>query len=388
MNYIRHMNAFFAYVKTDTRLTSTHVSLYMALFQYWNFNRFQNPFPVYRDNIMQLSKIGSKNTYHKCIKDLRLAGYIFCHTPVSKFHRVKISIIKLDMKEEKTDSKQLNVFESLPPLGGDLKRATPCTENDTHACTKIDTDSVPDLTTTCPTFDTVPVPKVGHNIKHKHSYKRESKTLPQKIFDKNEKINQEINNLARVPKMGHTISPSPFGEGLGVRPEEVEQFFTQNNYPDQEAKKFFNHYKAIGWKIKGITPIEDWQALAHKWMLNAGKYEEKKEDKLPLTVSSTESLYKLFLAGQNIFQQLTPEHFKEFNLKLTEAILSHAWQQRINQLTGSNQRPILQLLQAYHDNQENDALLIKDRHYLISLAKRIAVLNHFQQLKQSGTTSL
>src|SRR5688500_1091583 len=55
MNYIRHLNTFFSHVKTDTRLTSSHVSLYMALFQYWNFNRFQNPFSIYRENIMQLS---------------------------------------------------------------------------------------------------------------------------------------------------------------------------------------------------------------------------------------------------------------------------------------------------------------------------------------------
>jgi len=389
MNYIRHMNAFFSYVKADTRLTSSHVSLYMALFQYWNFNRFQNPFPVYRDNIMQLSKIGSKNTYHKCVKDLRLAGYIFCHTPVSKFHRIKISIIKLDMKEEKTDSKQLNVFDS-------ENKNTPCTENDTlrcpkngtPSCPKIDTDSVPYLTATCPTFDTVPVPNVGHNIKHKHSYKRESKTLSQKIFDKNEKINLEINNLGRVPNSVHGCHPERSKGSLPPDLTQVQEFFTQNNYPDQEARKFFNHYKAIGWKIKGITPIEDWQAAAHKWMLNAGKFEDKKQDQLPATANSIESLFKLFLAGQNIFQQLTPEHFKELNLELTEAVLSHAWQQRINQLTGSNQRPILQLLQAYQDNRENDPLLITDKDNLISLAKRIAILNHFQQLKLSGATSL
>ena len=191
---------------------------------------------------MQLSKIGSKNTYHKCIKDLRLAGYIFCHTPVSKFHRIKISIIKLDMKEQKTDSMQLNVFDP-------ENKNTPCTEidtltcpkNETHACPKIDTDSVPHLTATCPTFDTVSVPNVGHNIKHKHSYKRESKTLPQKIFDKNEKINQGINNLARVPNSVHDCHPERSEGPLQPNLTQVQEFFKQNNYPDQEANKFFNH---------------------------------------------------------------------------------------------------------------------------------------------------
>ena len=134
--------------------------------------------------------------------------------------------------------------------------------------------------------------------------------------------------------------------------------------------------------------MKDWQSSAHKWMLNAGKFEDKKQEPLQVIVSDIGSLYKQFLAGQNIFRQLTPDHFRELNLELTEAILSHAWQQRINQLTGSNQHSILQLLQAYQDNRENDALLINDKDNLISLAKRIAILNHFQRLKQSGTSSL
>lgn len=297
-------------------------------------------------------------------------------------------MIKLDMKEEKNDNRQLNVFESLLSLGGDLEGATQCTENDTHTCTKVDTNSVPLLAAKCPTFDTVPVPKVGHNIKHKHFYKRESKTLPQNIFNKNDKINQQINNLGRVSNSVHNFHSSRSEEPLHPDLSLVQAFFTQNKYPDQEAKKFFNHYKSIGWKIKGITPIEDWNAAAHKWMLNAGKFEDKKHDQLPVKDNDVASLYKQFLAGQNIYKLITPDHFKELNLELTESILAHAWQQRIDQLTGSNQHSILQLLQAYQDNRENDPLLFKDKENFICLAKRIAVLNHFQQLKQTGTSSL
>ena len=64
---------------------------------------------------------------------------------------------------------------------------------------------------------------------------------------------------------------------------EVEEFFKLNNYPNSEANKFFNHYKAIGWKIKGITPIEDWQAAAHKWMLNSKQWDSNKGDQASLS---------------------------------------------------------------------------------------------------------
>ncbi len=332
---------------------------------------------------MNLSKIGSKNTYHKCLKELHEAKYIYYHPSASKFLPVKVSIGRLDIPEETISRfKQLELFnpnastptEPSPPLlegdlggGGGLEvRSGPCP--------KIDTDHVPNLTATSTDFDTVPVPKMGHNIKHKHFNKTESKPPSQKIFDKNEKLSEAINSLACVPNPVH--QPADITE--------VENFFSQNNYPVIEAKKFFNHYKAIGWKIKGVTPIEDWQAAAHKWMINAGKFENKRQDETPAPENDIESLYKQFLAGQHIFKHITPEHFTELKLELTDEMMQHAWQERINQLTGSNQNSILQMLQAYHANKEKDPLLLKDRVNLISLAQRITVLKYFQQNQQSG----
>lgn len=70
------MNGWFEKVSNDNRLNPTHVSLYLALFQFWNFNRFANPVSIARSEMMILSKIGSANTYTKCIKDLSKWMYI------------------------------------------------------------------------------------------------------------------------------------------------------------------------------------------------------------------------------------------------------------------------------------------------------------------------
>ena len=75
MNYIRHLSNFFQRVAYDSRLNPTHVSLYMAIFQYWNANHFRNPISVCRQDLMRISKIASKATYHKCIKDLHNFQY-------------------------------------------------------------------------------------------------------------------------------------------------------------------------------------------------------------------------------------------------------------------------------------------------------------------------
>lgn len=59
------------------------------------------------------------------------------------------------------------------------------------------------------------------------------------------------------------VTSTPTTESL------VVDFFKQNQWPDIEALKFFNHYQGIGWKIGGKIPIVDWQATARNWMLKA-----------------------------------------------------------------------------------------------------------------------
>jgi hypothetical protein len=76
MNYIRHLNGFFVRLSQDQRMTPYHVSLYLALFQLWNLNRFKNPFTISRDETMKLSLIGSVNNYARCMKQLQQWGYI------------------------------------------------------------------------------------------------------------------------------------------------------------------------------------------------------------------------------------------------------------------------------------------------------------------------
>ncbi len=76
MNYIVQLTAAFQLIAGDSRLNPTHVSLYMALFQFWNITRFAKVFYINRQEVMQLSKIGSKSTYHRCLTDLTNWNYI------------------------------------------------------------------------------------------------------------------------------------------------------------------------------------------------------------------------------------------------------------------------------------------------------------------------
>jgi hypothetical protein len=53
---------------------------------------------------------------------------------------------------------------------------------------------------------------------------------------------------------------------------EVKTYFLENNLPEQEAQKFFNYFKSIGWLVGGKTPMVNWQAAAQNWIINVPKY--------------------------------------------------------------------------------------------------------------------
>ncbi|UMB54212.1 hypothetical protein MKD41_01735 [Lutibacter sp. A64] len=76
INYIKHLNAVFMLFSKDKRLNPTHISLYVALFQLWNTNFFKGEFFINREEVMSYSKIGSKSTYHRCIKELHYWKYL------------------------------------------------------------------------------------------------------------------------------------------------------------------------------------------------------------------------------------------------------------------------------------------------------------------------
>ncbi|MDG4654958.1 MULTISPECIES: hypothetical protein [Chryseobacterium] len=92
MTYNKHLTALYGKVAQENSLNPTHLSLYMALFQFWNFNRFKNPFNISRDEVMRISKIRSKATYHKCIKDLHSLGYFDYQPSYNPFAGSKVNM--------------------------------------------------------------------------------------------------------------------------------------------------------------------------------------------------------------------------------------------------------------------------------------------------------
>ena len=76
MEQVKELISFYSAIKSDPRIGTTHISLYMALFQFYNLNRLSNPILITRTAVMEVAKISGLATYHKCMKDLVEYGYI------------------------------------------------------------------------------------------------------------------------------------------------------------------------------------------------------------------------------------------------------------------------------------------------------------------------
>lgn len=96
VNYIKHLKGVFFQFSKDNRLNPTHISLYVALFQIWNNNRFVDVFYINREEVMCFSKIGSKSTYHKCIKELSHWKYIIYYPSHNPYKGSKIKMFKFE----------------------------------------------------------------------------------------------------------------------------------------------------------------------------------------------------------------------------------------------------------------------------------------------------
>ena len=73
---LHQLTQFFMSIREDNRISATHISLYMALYQIYILNSFQNPIEISRLSVMDRAKISGLATYHKCIKDLNDYNYI------------------------------------------------------------------------------------------------------------------------------------------------------------------------------------------------------------------------------------------------------------------------------------------------------------------------
>jgi hypothetical protein len=256
MNYIKHLTGFFEKVVLDKALNPTHVSLYMALFQFWNCNRFKNPISINRDEVMRISKISSKATYHKCLKNLHSLGYINYEPSYNPFKGSHVILFNFseDLKPAQKSERKL---KNEPLIESVSEQAL------NKSCTSCETGT-----------EQAVVPSINYinntnilNDKNVANLNEQAKKFEEiNNSTLKNKTEEEKEKKFREKKKSFFVTSS-----VVEKPtiESVKIYFQDNNFPELEAQKFFNYFSSVGWLVGGKIPMIDWQAAAQNWIINS-----------------------------------------------------------------------------------------------------------------------
>ncbi|MCC9168541.1 hypothetical protein [Pontibacter harenae] len=246
MNYIAHLTSFFRRVSRDYWFNPTHVSLYMALFQQWNLNRFRNPISVSRSEVVEISRISSRVTYHKCIKELHAWGYVHYDPSYNHFRGNLGYMLSFNDRPETEDTPEQAIS-----CTGAVGEVNLC-------CTGAERELGPSINS-------------KKNINYINSINGRERAR-----EESSENEQETEEKSERKEKG-CVEKEKKAAGEPPRLEEVRNFFQERGYRELEASRFFHHYSANGWML-GRSPMRDWQVAARKWMINEVSQNRKDDE--------------------------------------------------------------------------------------------------------------
>ena len=261
MNYIKHLTGFFIRIATEETIYPTHISLYLALFQSWNINRFKNPITISRDEMMKASRIASKATYHKCIKELQSLGFIDYIPSYNPYSGSEVILHDLSDRKSVFKTQTSSIIDQTQPINNQANSKGTEQVNEPNIYNKkktsknnknISIDNNPKI------FKEEEFVLKSNPEKEKSSAKKE---MPLAFADTNEKI------IKKSQQKNVTSS-----EVEKPNLDQVKEYFKQEEFSEFEAERFYNYYTSNGWLIGGKTKMIDWHAAARNWILNTAKF--------------------------------------------------------------------------------------------------------------------
>ncbi|AIJ37774.1 conserved hypothetical protein [Flavobacterium psychrophilum] len=282
MNYIKHLTGFFDRIVQDRSLNPTHISLYVSLFQFWNVNRFQNPISITRDEVMRISKICSKATYHKCMRELNEKGYIKYEPSFNPFKGSMVILFNFSEDLKPVQKRVSKIEKILPNTGQVLNKHQTSDETSTEQAL-------------VPSINNINKTNISNDLnlgEQTQNFQNEDEVLKNEATEKKEKSSAKKEMFSTFADTDEKQTEKSRQKDKPVF-EEVKIFFLKNNFPELEANKFFNYFSSNGWLVGGKTPMVDWQAAAKNWMLNANRFStnEPKSDRAKHLNTTTDKDY-------------------------------------------------------------------------------------------------
>ena len=298
MNYIKHLNQWMELVSVDDRITPHHISIYLALFQFWNKYRFPRKITIFRHEVLQLSKVGSTKTYYKCLHQLHEYGYIQylpSHNPLKGSAIIMNDLCDFDQYtiaelEESPDKSSTEPEEKSVKNNDNSSTSTQVThEQNRHiSCGKNATSG--NLKVTPLLINNINLINYKQRERRAHvrnKWKHDFKKGRGKDVGKNSR-SAASGSPTEDSQKSRSVSDSPSGARLESKKyvprdfliptlDQVKDFFSHQlsgNYLNGildtksrmfEAEKFFNHYESNGWLLGGKVPMRNWKASCRSW---------------------------------------------------------------------------------------------------------------------------
>ena len=232
VNYIKHLENIFAKISLDDRLSTVHLGLYYSLFHQWNLAKFQNPISICRSELMRTSKVGSANTYTRCLRELNDWGYIDYKPSNNPCRGSLVNLYRFDTSTDtSTDNSGDNSGDTTPVIA------------------------------VRPSINSI------NNINKKKHINIGKGGLP------SDRTMDDI-SVVSTPKSKREIFISPSLDSVIL-------FFKEKNKSNLDAEKFFNHFESNGWLVGGKSKMKNWQAAARNWILNSEKFQSQKKQPTP-----------------------------------------------------------------------------------------------------------
>ena len=182
---------------------------------------------------MRLSKIGSANTYTRCLKQLDEWGYI---QYLPSYNPLKGSLVNLYN------------FDKGCGKGTDKGCSNRSDNGADNSAVRVVRPSINSLNNT--NKETIK-PEKGNSFRKP-------------------RLDQEDQKGERYRKI--VFSPPPI--------EEVKKFFLEIKSTTDQAEQFHNHFESNGWLVGGKAKMKDWKAAARNWVKRSAKFSGEKRNYL------------------------------------------------------------------------------------------------------------
>ena len=255
VNYIKHLENLFAKISLDDRLSTTHLGLYYSLFHQWNLAKFKNPISISRSELMLTSKIGSANTYTRCLRELNDWGYIDYKPSNNPYRGSLVNLYRFDNSSDNSS------------------------DNSCDNSSGNSTDTTPVIVVR-PYINNINNNKHINKLNNKNFLGVDLKKIDQPTISKSK--NEFSSSDEKAKKVAKKENPKKTKPIVALPTmDQVTAFFQEKNRSELEAQKFFNHFESNGWLVGGKAKMKNWHAAARNWILNSDKFQSGIQQKKP-----------------------------------------------------------------------------------------------------------